>query len=44
MSEDIKRLKEIDVIIEKLVEHLMEMYHERSELRAKINGSDNISV
>jgi hypothetical protein len=35
MSSDKKRLREVDVTIERLVEHLLEMYQERSELRLK---------
>jgi len=45
MSEERKRLVEVDATIERLVAHLMEMYQERSELRAKIShGSSDLSV
>jgi len=44
MSEDKKRLQELDATVERLVELLMELYHERSELRLKIDESDHISV
>jgi len=36
MSRDKKRLQEVDATIERLVEHLMEMYQERSNLRLKV--------
>ena len=36
MSRDKKRLQEVDASIERFVEHLMELYQERSELREKI--------
>jgi hypothetical protein len=36
MSSDKKRLQEVDATIERAVEHLMELYRERSELRLKI--------
>ena len=35
MSIDKKRLQEVDATIERLVEHLLEMYQERSDLREK---------
>ena len=45
MSDDKKRLEEVDVTIERLVEHLLEMYQERSELRLKTSyGKSNIQV
>jgi len=45
MSEDKKRLQEVSASIEKVVEHLMELYQERSKLRVKINhGSSDLSV
>jgi len=45
MSEDKKRLQEVDATIDKLVELLMELYQERSELRVKIShGSGDLSV
>ena len=36
MSSDKKRLQEVDATIERAVEHLMEMYQERNDLREKI--------
>jgi len=36
MSSDKKRLQEVDATIERLVEHLLEMYQERSDIRLKI--------
>ena len=36
MSSDKKRLQEVDATIERAVEHLMELYLERSELRLKV--------
>jgi hypothetical protein len=45
MSDDKKRLQEVNVTIEKLVELLMEVYQERSKLRVKIShGSSDLSV
>ena len=45
MSEDKKRLLEVDATIDKLVAHLVEMYQERTDLRAKIShGSSDLSV
>ncbi len=38
MSEDRKRLQEIDATIEKSVEHLMALYQERSDLREKVRN------
>jgi len=36
LSSDKKRLQEVDATIEGLVEHLMDMYQERSKLREKV--------
>jgi len=45
MSDDRKRLREVNATIERLVEHLLEMYQERSELRLKTSyGKSNIPV
>jgi chorismate mutase len=45
MSEDKKRLQEVDATIDRLVAHLVEIYQERIELRAKIShGSGDLSV
>ena len=45
MSDDRKRLKEVDATIERLVAHLVEMYQERSDIRLKISHAEsNISV
>jgi chemotaxis receptor (MCP) glutamine deamidase CheD len=45
MPDSKKRLQEVDATIERLVAHLMEMYQERSDLRAKIShGSSDLSV
>jgi len=45
MSSDKKRLQEVDATIEGLVEHLLEMYQERSDLRLKVrNEQSDISV
>jgi len=45
MSEDKKRLLEVDATIDRLVEHLMELYQERSDLRVKLSyGKSDISV
>jgi len=43
MSNDKKRLQEVSASIERVVEHLMELYQERSNLRLKI-GESNVSV
>jgi len=37
MSEDRKRLQEVDATIERLVAHLMETYQERSEIRRRLS-------
>jgi len=44
MSEDKKRLQEVDATIEKTVEHLMELYQERSDLRLKVRNESDIPV
>tara|TARA_B100001765_G_C19333825_1_gene262945 strand:- start:331 stop:450 length:120 start_codon:yes stop_codon:yes gene_type:complete len=38
MSSDKKRLQEVDATIERAVEHLMELYQERSDLRLKVRN------
>ena len=38
MSDDKKRLREVDATIERLVGHLLEMYQERSDLRLKVRN------
>ena len=38
VSEDRKRLQEIDATIERAVEHLMALYQERSDLREKVRN------
>tara|TARA_Y100001949_G_C15874984_1_gene281205 strand:+ start:667 stop:804 length:138 start_codon:yes stop_codon:yes gene_type:complete len=45
MSEDKKRLQEINVTLERCVEHMVELYHEKEELKKRIDDeSSDVSV